>query len=98
MKAYNCEVVLVVWLYVVFVQVNPELKGNFEEKGFRFVGQDVEGERMEVIELDGKEDAIYHMDNVFKVKNSTRSFSCSVFRSSIFCWSAVPPRVHLSPH
>uniref|UniRef100_A0A672R4Q0 CTP synthase n=1 Tax=Sinocyclocheilus grahami TaxID=75366 RepID=A0A672R4Q0_SINGR len=32
--------------------VNPELKQHFEEKGFRFVGQDVEGERMEVIELD----------------------------------------------
>lgn len=37
----------------VSVQVNPELKSHFEEKGFRFVGQDVEGERMEVIELDG---------------------------------------------
>lgn len=35
------------------MQVNPELKGHFEDKGFRFVGQDVEGERMEVIELDG---------------------------------------------
>lgn len=35
------------------MQVNPELKSHFEEKGFRFVGQDVEGERMEVIELDG---------------------------------------------
>lgn len=35
-------------------QVNPELKSHFEDKGFRFVGQDVEGERMEVIELDGK--------------------------------------------
>uniref|UniRef100_A0A1A8JT10 CTP synthase n=2 Tax=Nothobranchius TaxID=28779 RepID=A0A1A8JT10_NOTKU len=33
-------------------EVNPELKNHFEEKGFRFVGQDVEGERMEVIELD----------------------------------------------
>uniref|UniRef100_A0A671W0Z6 CTP synthase n=1 Tax=Sparus aurata TaxID=8175 RepID=A0A671W0Z6_SPAAU len=33
-------------------EVNPELKSHFEEKGFRFVGQDVEGERMEVIELD----------------------------------------------
>lgn len=39
----------------LLLQVNPELKGHFEEKGFRFVGQDVEGERMEVIELDGKE-------------------------------------------
>ena len=34
-------------------QVNPELIGHFEEKGLHFVGQDVEGERMEVIELDG---------------------------------------------
>uniref|UniRef100_A0A7N5ZYP7 CTP synthase n=1 Tax=Anabas testudineus TaxID=64144 RepID=A0A7N5ZYP7_ANATE len=33
-------------------EVNPDLKSHFEEKGFRFVGQDVEGERMEVIELD----------------------------------------------
>uniref|UniRef100_A0A8C4F5T3 CTP synthase n=1 Tax=Dicentrarchus labrax TaxID=13489 RepID=A0A8C4F5T3_DICLA len=33
-------------------EVNPELKSHFEEMGFRFVGQDVEGERMEVIELD----------------------------------------------
>ncbi|CAB1333719.1 unnamed protein product [Coregonus sp. 'balchen'] len=33
-------------------EVNPELKHHFEERGFRFVGQDVEGERMEVIELD----------------------------------------------
>uniref|UniRef100_A0A8C2HUH6 CTP synthase n=1 Tax=Cyprinus carpio TaxID=7962 RepID=A0A8C2HUH6_CYPCA len=32
-------------------EVNPELKQHFEEKGFHFVGQDVEGERMEVIEL-----------------------------------------------
>ncbi|XP_060760763.1 CTP synthase 1 isoform X1 [Neoarius graeffei] len=33
-------------------EVNPELKQHFEEKGFNFVGQDVEGERMEIIELD----------------------------------------------
>ncbi|TNN89159.1 CTP synthase 1 [Liparis tanakae] len=33
-------------------EVNPELKHHFEEKGFQFVGQDVEGERMEVIELE----------------------------------------------
>lgn len=39
-------------------QVNPELKGHFEDKGFRFVGQDIEGERMEVIELDGKHAAV----------------------------------------
>ena len=39
---------------VCVLQVNPELKSHFEERGFRFVGQDVEGERMEVIELDGE--------------------------------------------
>ncbi|TKS82349.1 CTP synthase 1 [Collichthys lucidus] len=33
-------------------EVNPELKDHFEKKGLRFVGQDVEGERMEIIELD----------------------------------------------
>ncbi|XP_075962839.1 CTP synthase 1-like isoform X3 [Anarhichas minor] len=33
-------------------EVNPELKHHFEKKGLRFVGQDVEGERMEVIELE----------------------------------------------
>uniref|UniRef100_A0A665TFY6 CTP synthase n=1 Tax=Echeneis naucrates TaxID=173247 RepID=A0A665TFY6_ECHNA len=33
-------------------EVNPELKSHFEKKGLHFVGQDVEGERMEVIELD----------------------------------------------
>ncbi|XP_025024141.1 CTP synthase 1 isoform X2 [Python bivittatus] len=32
--------------------VNPELKNSFEEKGMKFVGQDVEGERMEVVELE----------------------------------------------
>uniref|UniRef100_A0A8C1T6A6 CTP synthase n=2 Tax=Cyprinus carpio TaxID=7962 RepID=A0A8C1T6A6_CYPCA len=33
-------------------EVNPELKQHFEDRGFRFVGQDLEGERMEIIELD----------------------------------------------
>uniref|UniRef100_A0A6Q2XGL6 CTP synthase n=1 Tax=Esox lucius TaxID=8010 RepID=A0A6Q2XGL6_ESOLU len=33
-------------------EVNPELKEHFEAKGFHFVGEDIEGERMEVIELD----------------------------------------------
>lgn len=34
--------------------MNPELKGHFEEKGLQFVGQDVEGERMEIIQLEGE--------------------------------------------
>ncbi|XP_069559955.1 CTP synthase 1b isoform X1 [Brachyistius frenatus] len=33
-------------------EVNPELKHHFEKRGLQFVGQDVEGERMEVIELE----------------------------------------------
>uniref|UniRef100_A0A667Y3L7 CTP synthase n=1 Tax=Myripristis murdjan TaxID=586833 RepID=A0A667Y3L7_9TELE len=37
-------------------EVNPDLKHHFEDKGLNFVGQDVEGERMEVIEL---EDHVY---------------------------------------
>ncbi len=50
-------------LAVLLVQVNPELKSHFEEKGFRFVGQDVEGERMEIIELDGMDIEILFLVN-----------------------------------
>ena len=35
-------------------EVNPELVPKFEEKGFKFVGQDEEGERMEIFELESK--------------------------------------------
>uniref|UniRef100_A0A8C7P904 CTP synthase n=1 Tax=Oncorhynchus mykiss TaxID=8022 RepID=A0A8C7P904_ONCMY len=41
-----------VTVVITHYTVNPELKDHFEGKGFHFVGQDVEGERMEVIELD----------------------------------------------
>uniref|UniRef100_A0A3P8WYX0 CTP synthase n=1 Tax=Cynoglossus semilaevis TaxID=244447 RepID=A0A3P8WYX0_CYNSE len=34
-------------------EVNTEFKHHFESKGLKFVGQDVEGERMEIIELEG---------------------------------------------
>ena len=33
-------------------EVNPSLTQHFEERGLRFVGQDVDGERMEIIELE----------------------------------------------
>lgn len=76
-----------------FVQVNPELKNHFEDKGFRFVGQDIEGERMEVIELDGMEAEAF-----FKVKNFNRMLtllfyyiSNICFRPSIFRRRAVSP-------
>ena len=38
------------------LQVNPDLKHHFEGKGLHFVGEDVDGERMEVIELEGESD------------------------------------------
>ncbi|XP_030359862.1 CTP synthase 1 isoform X1 [Strigops habroptila] len=38
--------------FLLVFQVNPELKKCFEEQGLKFVGQDEEGERMEVIELE----------------------------------------------
>ena len=34
-------------------EVNPALVKAFEEKGLKFVGQDVDGERMEIMELKG---------------------------------------------
>ena len=33
--------------------MNPALVKAFEEKGLKFVGQDVDGERMEIMELKG---------------------------------------------
>ena len=42
------------FLYVrccAVLQVNPKLVDQFEAKGLHFVGQDVEGERMEIMEL-----------------------------------------------
>ena len=33
-------------------EVNPELIDKFEEQGLRFVGKDVEGRRMEIVELE----------------------------------------------
>ena len=32
----------------------------FEDNGFRFVGQDIDGERMEIVELDGKNIFFYN--------------------------------------
>ena len=34
-------------------EVNPSLVAAFEEKGLKFVGHDVDGERMEIMELKG---------------------------------------------
>lgn len=38
----------------LFFQVNPSLISQLEQKDLSFVGQDVDGERMEIIELASK--------------------------------------------
>ena len=35
-------------------QVNPTFVAQFEEKGLKFVGHDVDQERMEILELEGE--------------------------------------------
>ena len=37
----------------LFQQVNPSFVEQFEERGLKFVGTDVDGQRMEIIELQG---------------------------------------------
>lgn len=44
----------------MFPQVNPVLKKCLEEQGLKFVGQDVEGERMEIVELEGERGVAVH--------------------------------------
>lgn len=41
-------------LNFLFFQVNPSLISQLEQNDLRFVGQDVDGERMEIIELASK--------------------------------------------
>ena len=36
-----------------FNKVNPSFVAQFEEKGLNFVGTDVDGQRMEIVELKG---------------------------------------------
>jgi len=36
------------------LQINPELVEQFESKGLRFVGRSEDGERMEILELQGR--------------------------------------------
>lgn len=70
-------------------EVNPSLTHLFEEKGFNFCAQDVEGVRMEAIELEG---LLQHcMLSVDKFNQAL----LHPFRSSLFCWSSISSRVHL---
>ena len=36
------------------LQINPELVEQFESKGLKFVGRSEDGERMEILELQGR--------------------------------------------
>lgn len=84
--------------------MNPELKHHFEQKGLQFVGQDVEGERMEIIQLEGELIAVLPLmmtsccvSGLMEVKVSRLIHFCC-FRSLLLCRRAVPPRVHLQAY
>lgn len=51
---YVCIVLLPKTFDFLFLQVNPSLIKQFEQSDLSFVGQDVDGERMEIIELASK--------------------------------------------
>ena len=44
----------VVFWFSLYIKVNLTYISQFEEKGMKFVGRDVEGERMEIMEIPGK--------------------------------------------
>lgn len=44
---------MVFW-FSLYIKVNLTYISQFEEKGMKFVGRDVEGERMEIMEIPGK--------------------------------------------
>ena len=48
----NCKCFFFFFFYFT-IKVNPEYVSQFEEKGMEFVGRDVEGKRMEIMEIKG---------------------------------------------
>lgn len=53
--------------------MNPKLVKEFEEKGLHFVGHDVDGERMEIMELAGVYSILYTSKCNFTIVISIRS-------------------------
>lgn len=45
---------------ILYIKVNPTYVSQFEEKGMKFVGRDVEGERMEIMEIKGMALSVMH--------------------------------------
>ena len=39
--------------FLLYIKVNPTYVSQIEEKGMKFVARDVEGERMEIMEIPG---------------------------------------------
>lgn len=58
-------------------EVNPKLVSEIESKGFKFVGKDEKGERMEIFELEGHPFFVgtqYHPEYISKVLDPSRPF------------------------
>ena len=51
----NCKCFLFYFIFFFYftIKVNPEYVSQFEEQGMEFVGRDVEGKRMEIMEIKG---------------------------------------------
>lgn len=73
--------------------MNPELKDHFLKHGLQFVGQDVQGERMEIIELE-RESELFIV-NACERATGPHALVHHPSRSLLLRWSAVPSRVHL---
>ena len=44
---------VLIWQPFLFAQVNPSVVNELESAGMKFVGHDVDGKRMEILELQG---------------------------------------------
>ena len=73
-------------------EVNPEYVKDLEANGMKFVGHSTDGQRMEIMELQGM---------TFLSLTITPDFMLSILyslRPSLFRWSAVPSRVPHKTH
>lgn len=50
---YNICVNVLIYEIMCLLQINPKYISEFEKNGMIFVGQDEDGERMEIMELKG---------------------------------------------
>lgn len=79
-------------------EVNPELTHLFEEKGLQFCSHDVEGVRMEAIELESKNFIICFYFTSFLGHMLVCYITVSVIqniRSSLFRWNSISPWIYV---